>query len=71
MKDRGIYKCIAPYARVFKTEAVTYIEFEKGNSFLYCYFISNPLLYVYNALLLSLTALLGQRNRTVHVLSQL
>ena len=34
MKDRGIYKCIAPYARVFKTEAVTYIEFEKGNSFL-------------------------------------
>ena len=34
MKDRGIYKCIAPYAKVFKTEAVTYIEFEKGNSFL-------------------------------------
>ena len=34
MKDRGIYKCIAPSARVFKTEAVTYIEFEKGNSFL-------------------------------------
>ena len=71
MKDRGIYKCIAPYARVFKTEAVTYIEFEKGNSFLYCYLISNPLLYVYNASLLSLTALLAQRNRTVHVLSQL
>ena len=30
MNDRGIYKCIAPYARVFKTEAVTYIEVQKG-----------------------------------------
>ena len=34
MKDRGIYKCIAPHVKVFKTEAVTYIEFEKVNSFL-------------------------------------
>ena len=30
MIDRGIYKCIAPYARVLKTEAVTYIEVQKG-----------------------------------------
>ena len=29
MNDRGIYKYIAPYARVFKTEAVTYIEVQK------------------------------------------
>ena len=27
------YKCIAPYARVLKTEAVTYIEVQKG---IYC-----------------------------------
>ena len=33
MNDRGIYKYIAPYARVFKTEAVTYIEVQKG---IYC-----------------------------------
>ncbi|CAH3018139.1 unnamed protein product [Porites evermanni] len=30
MKDRGIYKCIAPYARVLKIEAVTYTEVQKG-----------------------------------------
>ena len=30
MNDRGIYKCIAPYARVFKAEAATYIEVQKG-----------------------------------------
>ena len=30
MNDRGIYKCIAPYARVLKTEAVTYTEVQKG-----------------------------------------
>ena len=30
MNDRGIYKCIATYARVFKTEAVTFIEVQKG-----------------------------------------
>ena len=33
MNDRGIYKCIAPYAKVLKTEAVTYIEVQKG---IYC-----------------------------------
>ena len=30
MNDRGIYKCIASYARVLKTEAVTYTEVQKG-----------------------------------------
>ena len=30
MNDRGIYKCIVPYARVLKTEAVTYTEVQKG-----------------------------------------
>ena len=30
MNDRGIYKCFAPYARVFKAEAVTCIEVQKG-----------------------------------------
>ena len=30
MNDRGIYKCIAPYSRVLKTEAVTYTEVQKG-----------------------------------------
>ena len=30
INDRGIYKCIAPYARVLKTEAVTYIGVQKG-----------------------------------------
>ena len=30
VSDRGIYKCIAPYAGVLKAEAVTYIEVQKG-----------------------------------------
>ena len=30
MNDRGIYKCIAPYARVLKTEGVSYTEVQKG-----------------------------------------
>ena len=30
MNDEGIYKCIALYAGVFKTEAVTYLEVQKG-----------------------------------------
>ena len=29
MNDRGTYKCIALYTRVFKAEAVTYIEVQK------------------------------------------
>ena len=52
MNDRGIYKCFAPYARVFKAEAVTYIEVQKGIFsdsailFLVLFLIN---LYVYNA----------------------
>ena len=30
VNDRGIYKCIAPYSRVFKAEAESYIEVQKG-----------------------------------------
>ena len=52
MNDRGIYKCIAPYERVFKAEAVTYIGVQKGIfsdsaiPFLVLFLIN---LYVYNA----------------------
>ena len=76
MNDRGIYKCIAPYARVFKTAAVTYIEIQKGIfsdiaiSFL-SFQINLTKTYTSNASELSLTSELGQGNRTVDALFQL
>ena len=76
MNDRGIYKCIAPYARVFKTEAVTYIEIQKGIfsdiaiSFLY-FLINLTITYISNASELSLSSVLGQGNKTVDALFQL
>ena len=76
MNDRGIYKCIAPYARVLKTEAVTYIEIQKGIfsdiaiSFL-SFLINLTITYISNASELSLTSVLGQGNRTVGALCHL
>ena len=76
MNDRGIYKCIAPYARVLKTEAVTYIEIQKGIfsdiaiSFL-SFLINLNIKYISNASELSLTSVLGQGNRRVDALFQL
>ena len=76
MNDRGIYKCIALYARVFKTETVTYIEIQKGIfsdiaiSFL-PFLINLTITYISNASELSLTSVLGQSNRTVDALFQL
>ena len=76
MNDRGIYKCIALYARVFKTEAVTYTEIQKGIfsdiaiSFL-SFLINLSITYISNASELSLTSVLGQGNRTVDALFQL
>ena len=76
MNDRGIYKCIALYARVFKTETVTYIEIQKGIfsdiaiSFLY-FLINLTITYISNASELSLTSVLGQGNKTVDALFQL
>ena len=76
MNDRGIYKCIALCARVFKTENVTYIEIQKGIfsdiaiSFL-PFLINLTITYISNASELSLTSVLGQGNRTVDALFQL
>ena len=52
MNDRGIYKCIAPYERVFKAEAVTYIGVQKGifSDSAIPFLVLFPInLYVYNA----------------------
>ena len=76
MNDRGIYKCIALYARVLKTDAVTYIEIQKGIfsdiaiSFL-SFLINLTIKYISNASKLSLTSVLGQGNRRVDALFQL
>ena len=76
MNDRGIYKCIVPYARVLKTDAVTYIEIQKGIfsdiaiSFL-SFLINVTNTYISNASELSLTSVLGQGNRTIDALFQL
>ena len=76
MNDRGIYKCTALYVRVFKTEAVTYIEIQKGIfsdiaiSFL-SFLINLTITYISDASELSLTSVLGQGNRIVDALFQL